>query len=78
VGSAEGPIVVGVMVAVMKVHTESIAVEEVAACGGGQVLGLLVGRMVGLDVGFVAKLRLQEGTRDGTLIAVVGIAEGAA
>ncbi len=67
VGSSEGPGIVGVMVTVATGRTEGIVVKNVAVWGG-RVVGLLVGRSVGLDVGCLV------GTRDGASVTLVGIA----
>ena len=66
--------VVGVMVAVVTGRTEGIVGEEVATCGD-RVLGLLVGRSVGLNVGFLVKLGLLVGTRDRAFVTLVDISE---
>jgi len=57
-------------------RTEGVVVEDVGICDG-RVLGLLVGPMLGLNVGFVLKLGLLVGIIDGTIVTV-GITEDAA
>jgi len=76
VGRAEGPGIVGIKVMVTMGRTEVVVVEDVGICDG-RVLGLLVGPMLGLNVGFVLKLGLLVGIIDGTIVTV-GITEDAA